>query len=74
MVAVVGVPDAERGQRIVAHVKLREGQSGSAALTQALQEEVRRRVGHHAYPREIRFVDELPLTTTGKIQRFKLRG
>ncbi|MBO1435609.1 AMP-binding protein [Meiothermus sp. CFH 77666] len=73
MVAVVGVPDAERGQRIVAHVKLREGQSGSAALTLALQEEVRRRVGHHAYPREVHYVQELPLTTTGKIQRFKLR-
>ncbi|MCS7069034.1 MAG: AMP-binding protein [Meiothermus sp.] len=74
MVAVVGVPDAERGQRIVAHIKLREGQSGSAALTQALQEEVRRRVGHHAYPREVHYVDALPLTPTGKIQRFKLRG
>ncbi len=62
MVAVVGVPDAERGQRIVAHVKLREGQSGSATLTQALQEEVRRRVGRHAYPREIHFVLKLRKT------------
>lgn len=73
MVAVVGVADAERGQRIVAHVKLRQGQTGTPALTQALQEEVRRRVGHHAYPREVHYVDELPLTTTGKIQRFRLR-
>lgn len=73
MVAVVGVADPQRGQRIVAHVKLREGQTGNPALTQALQEEVRRRVGHHAYPREVHYVDELPLTTTGKIQRFRLR-
>ncbi len=73
MVAVVGVADAQRGQRIVAHVKLREGQTGTPALTQALQEEVRKRVGHHAYPREVHYVDELPLTTTGKIQRFRLR-
>jgi acetyl-CoA synthetase len=73
MVAVVGVADAQRGQRIVAHVKLRAGHTGTPALTLALQEEVRRRVGHHAYPREVRYVDELPLTTTGKIQRFRLR-
>lgn len=73
MVAVVGVPDAERGQRIVAHVKLREGQQGSTELTQALQEEARKRVGHHAYPREVHYVDALPLTTTGKIQRFRLK-
>jgi acetyl-CoA synthetase len=73
MAAVVGVADADRGQRIVAHVKLRQGHTGTPALKQALQEEVRKRVGHHAYPREVHFVNELPLTTTGKIQRFKLR-
>ncbi len=73
MAAVVGVADDRRGQRIVAHIKLREGQTGTPALTLALQEEVRRRVGHHAYPREIHYVDQLPLTTTGKIQRFRLR-
>ncbi len=74
MAAVVGVADAQRGQRIVAYIKLRPGQVGTAALTQALQEEVRQRVGHHAYPREVRYVGELPLTTTGKIQRFRLRN
>ncbi len=74
MVAVVGVADVERGQRIVAYVKLRPEQTGSLSLTQALQDEVRRRVGHHAYPREVHYVEELPLTTTGKIQRFRLRG
>jgi len=73
LAAVVGVGDEDRGQRIVAHVKLRPDHHPSPALTQALQQEVRQRVGHHAYPREIHYVDELPLTTTGKIQRFKLR-
>ncbi|RDI95678.1 AMP-dependent synthetase [Meiothermus sp. QL-1] len=73
LAAVVGAPDPERGQRVVAYVKLRAGWAGSPELTAALQEEVRRRVGHHAYPREVHYVDELPLTSTGKIQRFKLR-
>ncbi|MER3556246.1 MAG: AMP-dependent synthetase, partial [Meiothermus sp.] len=73
MAAVVGQPDPERGQRVVAYVKLQPGQTGDEALVGALQQEVRSRVGHHAYPRAVHFVDELPLTTTGKIQRFKLR-
>lgn len=72
MVAVLGQPDPERGQRVVAYVKLHQGQ-GSEQLVRDLQAEVRQRVGHHAYPREVHFVEELPLTTTGKIQRFQLR-
>jgi acetyl-CoA synthetase len=74
MAAVVGQPDPERGQRVVAYVKLHPGQSPDEALVRALQQEVRSRVGHHAYPRAIHFVEELPMTTTGKIQRFKLRS
>jgi acetyl-CoA synthetase len=74
MAAVVGQPDPQRGQRVVAYVKLHPGQSGDETLVRALQQEVRSRVGHHAYPRAVHFVDELPLTTTGKIQRFKLRS
>jgi acetyl-CoA synthetase len=74
MAAVVGQPDPQRGQRVVAYVKLHPGQSADKALVRALQQEVRSRVGHHAYPRAVHFVDELPLTTTGKIQRFKLRS
>ncbi|GAA6733996.1 AMP-binding protein [Thermus oshimai] len=73
MVGVVGLPDPERGQRVVAFVKLKPGIEPQESLARELQEEVRRRVGHHAYPREVRFLDELPLTPTGKIQRFKLR-
>jgi acetyl-CoA synthetase len=73
MSAVIGVPDAERGQRVCAFVTLHAGRAVSSELEGALQDLVRRSVGHHAYPREVHVVDELPLTTTGKIQRFRLR-
>jgi len=73
MAAVVGVPDAERGQVIKAFVRLASDQTPSLALAGELQAFVKERVGFHAYPRSIEFVDELPLTTTGKLQRFVLR-
>jgi acetyl-CoA synthetase len=73
MVGVVGVPDADRGQIVKAFVRLAAGHAPSAALAGELQEMVRARVGHHAYPRRVEFVDEFPLTTTGKLQRFLLR-
>jgi acetyl-CoA synthetase len=73
MAAVVGLPDPQRGQRITAFVKLHPECSGSPDLSRHLQELVRRQIGHHAYPREVHFVADLPLTTTGKIQRFRLR-
>jgi acetyl-CoA synthetase len=73
MCGVVGMPDETRGERVVAFVRLRDGASGDEALARALQDLVRRVVGHHAYPREVRFVEALPLTTSGKIQRFRLR-
>ena len=74
MAAVVGQPDPERGQRVVAYVKLHPGQNADERLVQALQQEVCNRVGQYACPRAIHFVEELPMTTTGKIQRFKLRA
>ncbi|MCL4454746.1 MAG: AMP-binding protein [Deinococcus sp.] len=73
MAAVVGEADAERGQKVVAYVRLQPGEAATPELARALQEQVKRRLGHYAYPRELYFVDELPLTATGKIQRFKLR-
>jgi len=73
MAAVVGVPDAERGQVVKAFVCLAPDQTPSSALAGELQALVKERVGFHAYPRSIEFVDELPLTTTGKLQRFVLR-
>lgn len=71
--AVVGKPDATRGQLIKAFVVLRPGFSDSEALRDEMVAAARREVGAHAFPREIAIVTELPKTTTGKIQRFVLR-
>ena len=71
--AVVGKPDAERGQIVKAFVVLSSGYSPSDALGEELRLHVRKRLGGHAYPREIAFVEELPKTPSGKIQRFLLR-
>jgi len=68
---VVGIPDETRGEAIKAFVQpLNEG---SAALRAELKTLVRERLAEYEYPREIEFVDSLPTTTTGKIQRRELR-
>ena len=72
-VAVVPKPDAERGAVVKAFVVLAEGQHGDAALVEALQRHVRGRLAPYEYPKEIEFVDALPMTTTGKVQRRVLR-
>jgi acetyl-CoA synthetase len=72
--AVVGAPDALRGQIVKAFVVLRDGQAPAAALREQIVELVKSRVGRHQYPREIEFVPALPKTETGKIQRFLLRA
>ncbi|MGO9061836.1 MAG: AMP-binding protein [Candidatus Binataceae bacterium] len=71
--AVIGAPDSRRGQVVKALVKLRAGHTQSAAIVTRLQERVRSRVGAHAYPRQVEFVDDFPLTVTGKIKRKELR-
>ena len=71
--AVVGKPDAERGAIVKAFVVLRDGSDGTDELRETLRLLVRSRLGAHAYPREIDFVDALPKTPSGKIQRFRLR-
>lgn len=71
--AVVGMPDAERGSRIKAFIVLRSGYAQSDALKRSLQEHVRARLAPYQYPKEIEFIDALPLTTTGKVQRRLLR-
>jgi acetyl-CoA synthetase len=74
MAAVVGVPDPDRTERIKAFVVLRDGVvQGDAALADAVRDHVRRRLAAHEYPREVEFVAELPLTTTGKVMRRILR-
>jgi 2-aminobenzoate-CoA ligase len=70
---VVGVPDAERGQIVKAFVILRPGHAASAALVKELQDFVKHAVAPYKYPRAVEFVDSLPRTETGKLQRFKLR-
>lgn len=71
---VVGVPDAERGQIIKAFVVLKPGHRGDAAMSSELQAYVKRSVAPYKYPRAIRYVDSLPRTETGKLQRFRLRA
>jgi acetyl-CoA synthetase len=73
MVAAVGVPDDLRGEVVKAFVKLADGREPSEQLTEEIQERVRTRLASYEYPREVEFVDDLPLTTTGKIRRRELR-
>ncbi|MBO9453002.1 AMP-binding protein [Tropicibacter sp. R16_0] len=71
--AVVGVPDKERTEIVKAVVVLAEGMEGDEELAAELKEYVKQRLSAHAYPRLIEFVNELPKTPSGKIQRFLLR-
>ncbi len=71
--AVVGAPDPIRGQIVEAFVVPRTGIAGSEALINELQEFVKQRIAAYKYPRAIEFLDALPRTETGKVQRFRLR-
>ena len=71
--AVVPKPDAERGALVKAYVVLTDGVVGDAALVALLQAHVRDRLAPYEYPKEIEFIDALPMTTTGKVQRRVLR-
>lgn len=70
---VVGVPDVERGQLVKAFVVLKTGTTGSAELMKTLQDFVKAEIAPYKYPRAVAFVDALPRTDTGKLQRFRLR-
>jgi len=74
MAAVVGVPDAQRTEIVKAFIVLKDGFAPSETLSAELQDHVRTRLAAHEYPRLVRYLDALPLTTTGKIVRRDLRN
>ncbi len=71
--AVIGVPDADRGMVVTAYVVLRDDIGGSEDTVRELQSFVKAEIAPYKYPRSIFFVAELPRTSTGKLQRFRLR-
>lgn len=71
--AVIGKPDPKRTEIVKAFIVLASGIAASPGLVDELRSHVRNRLSAHAYPREIEFVDSLPKTPSGKIQRFLLR-
>ncbi len=70
---VVAAPDEDRGNIVKAYIVLREGTPRDAGLTRTLQDFVKETIAPYKYPRAIEFVDRLPRTESGKLQRFELR-
>ncbi|WP_136617837.1 MULTISPECIES: AMP-binding protein [Mesorhizobium] len=73
LAGAVGKPDEIRGSVVAAYVVLREGFSPSQNLAEDIAAHVKSRLAAHEYPRVVRFIDEMPMTTTGKIIRGELR-
>jgi 2-aminobenzoate-CoA ligase len=72
--AVIGAPCDERGQKVKAFVVLAPGHAADAGTAAALQKHVKAAIAPYKYPREVEFVDVLPKTPTGKLQRFALKN
>jgi 2-aminobenzoate-CoA ligase len=70
---VVGVPDDERGQIVMAYVALKPEYTADAEMVETLQNFVKQSIAPFKYPRRIQFIPALPRTETGKLQRFRLR-
>jgi 2-aminobenzoate-CoA ligase len=70
---VVGLPDDERGQLVTAFVVCKPGVAGDALLARTLQDFVKATIAPYKYPRRVVFVEQLPRTSTGKLQRYRLR-
>jgi fatty-acyl-CoA synthase len=70
-VQVIGVPDEKYGEELCAWVKLAEGES---ATDEDIREFCRGQIAHHKIPRYVKFVDEFPMTVTGKVQKFEMRA
>jgi acetyl-CoA synthetase len=71
---VVGKPDDLRTEIVKAYVVLKPGYEASDTLARELQDFAKARIAKHAYPREIGFLDELPMTVTGKVIRKALKA
>lgn len=71
--AVIGIPDEERGSIVCAFVVLREGVTGDSTKRKEIQDFVKQTIAPYKYPRDVRFVTELPRNPSGKLQHFKLR-
>ncbi len=74
MAAVIGIPDDIRGEVVKAYVTTKQGVEGSNALARDIQAFVKTRLAAYEYPREVEFIAQMPLTTTGKIRRNALRA
>jgi acetyl-CoA synthetase len=74
LAAAIGKPDPIRTEIVKAFIVANDGVEPNAALTEEIRAHVRNRLSAHEYPREIEFVDDLPMTTTGKIMRRELRA
>ena len=73
LAAVVGKPDALRTEIVKAFIVPKAGHAPSAALAAEIQAFVKTRLSAHEYPREVAFIDQMPMTTTGKVIRRLLR-
>jgi len=73
MVGVIGVPDKVRGEIVKAFIVPKDGFSPDSALEDEIKQFVKRNLEAHAYPREIEFLQEMPLTNTGKVLKKELR-
>ena len=71
--AVIAAPDSTRGEVLECYVVLRSGEKQSPEIVKSIQDWVKTRYAAHAFPRQVHFVDALPKTPSGKVQRFILR-
>lgn len=71
--AVIGIPDEERGMLVCAYIVLRDTKKASEEMAKSIQQWFKEVAAPYKYPRVINFVEQLPKTETGKIQRFKLK-